>query len=185
MTGLARPYLRHKGESFTSTEVNLPDTPAISDPRTPDIRAIGVVHGGRMVGSSTKMSAKEKRIRILLMERNPVLLEGIASLLRDEPDIELVGSAMSVLAGVDLFRQVQPNVILLDLELAGATSAMTVRELRGVDSDTSIIVLASYELDPAATSVIQAGATAVVAKHQLENSLLNVIRTTRAGQTNT
>jgi two-component system nitrate/nitrite response regulator NarL len=131
------------------------------------------------------MSANERRIRVLLIEPNPVLLEGIASLLRDESDMELVGSAMSTLAGVDLLRQVQPNVILLDLELAGTTSAMTVRELRGVDSNASIIVLASYELDPAATSVIQAGAAAVIAKHQLENSLLDVIRTTRAGGTNT
>lgn len=131
------------------------------------------------------MSAKERRIRILLIEPNPVLLEGIASLLRDEPDMELVGSAMAILAGVDLLRQVQPNVILLDLDLAGTTSAMTVRELRGVDSDASIIVLASYELDPAATSVIEAGAAAVIAKHQLENSLLDVIRTTRAWGTNT
>jgi DNA-binding NarL/FixJ family response regulator len=138
-----------------------------------------------MVESSTRMSANERRIRVLLMEPNPILLEGITSLLRDEPDMELVGSAMSALAGVDLLRQVQPNVILLDLDLAGATSAMTVRELRGVDTDASIIVLASYELDPAATSVIQAGAAAVIAKHQLENSLLDVIRTTRAGRTNT
>lgn len=131
------------------------------------------------------MSANERRIRVLLIEPNPVLLEGIASLLRDESDMELVGSAMSTLAAVDLLRQVQPNVILLDLELAGTTSAMTVRELRGLDSNASIIVLASYELDPAATSVIQAGAAAVISKHQLENSLLEVIRTTRAGGTNT
>jgi len=131
------------------------------------------------------MSANEGRIRVLLIEPNPVLLEGIASLLRDESDMKLVGSAMSTLAGVDLLRQVQPNVILLDLELAGTTSAMTVRELRSVDSNASIIVLASYELDPAATSVIQAGAAAVIAKHQLENSLLDVIRTTRAGGTKT
>jgi DNA-binding NarL/FixJ family response regulator len=92
---------------------------------------------------------------------------------------------MSTLAGIDLLRQVQPNVILVDLELAGTASAMTVRELRGVASNATIIVLASYELDPAAPSVIQAGAAAVIAKHQLENSLLDVIRTTGAGGTNT
>jgi DNA-binding NarL/FixJ family response regulator len=129
------------------------------------------------------MSARANRIRVLLIERNHVLLEGIASLLRDEPDMELVGSAMSTLAGIDLLPQVRPNVILMDLD--GATSAATVRELRGIDSNASIIVLASYELDPAATSVIQAGAAAVIAKHQLESSLLDLIRTTRAGQTNT
>ena len=131
------------------------------------------------------MSANERRIRVLLIEPNPVLLEGIASLLRDESDMELVGSARSTLAGVDLLRQVQPNVILLDLELAGTTSAMTVRELRGVDSNASIIVLASYELDPAAASVTQARAAAIIAKHQLENRLLDVIRTARAGERNT
>ena len=128
------------------------------------------------------MSAREKRIRILLIEPNPVLLEGIAILLGDERDMELVGSAMSSLAGADLLRHVQPHVILMDLDLAGATSAMTVRELRGIDSNASIIVLASYELDPAATSVIQAGAAAVIAKHQLGSSLLDLIRTTRAGR---
>lgn len=131
------------------------------------------------------MSANERRIRVLLIEPNPVLLEGIATLLSDEPDMELVGSAISTLAAVDLLRQVQPNVIVLDLGLAEPSSAIAVRELRGVDSDASIIVLVSYELDPAATSVIQAGATAVIAKHQLESSLVDVIRTARAGRPNT
>jgi DNA-binding NarL/FixJ family response regulator len=125
------------------------------------------------------MSATEKRIEILLIEPNPVLLEGIASLLREEPDMKLVGSAMSLVAAVDLLRQVQPNVILVDLDLA--TSAMTVRELGGADSNAAIIVLANYELDPAVTSVIQAGAAAVIGKHQLESSLVHLIRTTRAG----
>ena len=131
------------------------------------------------------MSANEKRIRILLIESNPVLLEGIASLLRDEPDMELVGSVKSTLAAVELLRQVQPNVILMELDLAGASSDMAVRRLRDASSDASIIVLASYELDPAATSVIKAGAVAVIAKQQLEGSLLDLIRTTRAGRTNT
>jgi DNA-binding NarL/FixJ family response regulator len=131
------------------------------------------------------MSANEKRIRILLIESNPVLLEGIASLLRDEPDMELVGSVKSTVAAVDLLRQVQPNVILMELDLAGANSDIAVRKLRAVASNASIIVLASYELDPAATSVIKAGAGAVIAKHQLESSLVDLIRTTRAGRTNT
>ena len=130
------------------------------------------------------MSANERRVRVLLIEPNPVLFEGIASLLRDEPDMELMGSAMSTLAAVNLLRQVQPHVILMDLDLAGARSGMTVRELHGVDPNASIIVLASYELDRAAGSVIQAGAAAVIAKHQLESGLLNLIRTTRAGRTN-
>jgi DNA-binding NarL/FixJ family response regulator len=138
-----------------------------------------------MVGSSTKMSAAEKRIRILLIEQNPVLLEGIATLLRAEPDMQLVGSATSTLAGIDLLRSVRPNVILFDLDLDGATSASTVQQLREVNSSASIIALASYELDPVASSVIQAGAAAVIAKQQLENSLVDLIRRARAGRTNT
>jgi two-component system response regulator DesR len=138
-----------------------------------------------MVGSSTRVSVNENRIRVLLIEPNPVLLEGIACLLRNERDMELVGSAMSIPGGVDLLRQFQPNVILMDLDLVGATSAMTVRELHSVDSNASIIVLASYELDPAAISVIEAGAAAVIANHQLESNLLDLIRTTRGARTNT
>lgn len=131
------------------------------------------------------MSANKKRIRILLIERNPVLLEGIASLLRDEPDMVLVGSAMSTRAGVDLLRNLRPNVILLGLDLAGVSSAIMTRELRAMDPNLSIIVLTSYELDPAATWAIRAGAGAVIANDQIESSLLELIRTTRAGRTNT
>jgi DNA-binding NarL/FixJ family response regulator len=124
------------------------------------------------------------RIRVLVIERNPILVEGIASLLRDEPDVELAGSAISTLAGIDLLRQVRPNVILMDLDLVGASSAMTVRKLPSACSTASIIVLASYELDPAARSAVQAGAAAVIGKQQLESGLLELIRTTQAGQTN-
>jgi DNA-binding NarL/FixJ family response regulator len=138
-----------------------------------------------MVGSSTKMSPAEKRIRILLIERNTVLLEGIASLFRAEPDMQLVGSATSTLAGLELVRLVHPSVVLFDLDLDGAGSALTVERLRAANSSALIIALASYELDPAATSVIQAGAAAVIAKHQLENSLVDLIRRARSRRTNT
>jgi DNA-binding NarL/FixJ family response regulator len=130
------------------------------------------------------MSANVKQIQILLMEPNPILFEGIANLLSAEPDMALVGSATSTLAGTDLLPQLQPNVILLDLDAAGANSAITFRKLRGAYSNASIIILASYELDPVATSLIQAGAAAVIAKHQLESRLLELIRTTQAGRTN-
>jgi DNA-binding NarL/FixJ family response regulator len=129
------------------------------------------------------MSANEKPIRILLMEPNPVLLQGIASLLSAEPDMELVGSTMSTVAGSHLLPRLQPNIILLDLDPAGVSLANTVRKMRAAYPKASIIILASYELDPAATSVIQAGAAAVVAKHQLGSSLLELIRTTQAGRT--
>jgi two-component system nitrate/nitrite response regulator NarL len=119
------------------------------------------------------------------MEPNPVLFEGIASLLSAEPDLELVGRAMSTHARVDLLPQLQPDVILLDLDPAGASSAITVRKLHGECSNASIIILTSYELDPAAASVIQAGAAAVIAKHQLESNLVELIRRNYAGRTNT
>jgi DNA-binding NarL/FixJ family response regulator len=130
------------------------------------------------------MSVHEKRIRILLMEPNPVLLAGIASLLSAEPDLELVGRAMSTPAGIALLPQLQPDVILLDLDRAGASSAVTVRKLRGERPNVSIIILASYELDPAATLLVRAGAAAVIAKYQLESSLVELIRRTQAGRTN-
>lgn len=115
-------------------------------------------------------------LSVLLIEHNRILLEGLSRLLTGFPDIKVAGVADSASAGLALFDQKRPAVTLIDLELPGATAAILVRQIREIDAGASILILATYELDPACAEAIASGAAAVVAKSQICSMLAPLIR---------
>jgi DNA-binding NarL/FixJ family response regulator len=122
------------------------------------------------------MSEPSDRIDVLIIEHNRILLEGLSHLLSEPPDMEIAGVATTGSAGLTLFEQKRPAVTVIDLELPDTNAAGLVRQIRRLDAQTSILILASYELDPAGAEAIAAGAAAVIAKDQIASTLVPLIR---------
>lgn len=126
------------------------------------------------------MKEHPERIRVLLIEHNRLLLDGLCRLLWDAPDTELVGSASSASAGMTLSKQVGASVIVLDLELPEISAARFVEQLRHLQPDVYILVLATYALDPAGAEAIACGAAGIVAKDQIASRLIPLILSSRS-----
>jgi two-component system NarL family response regulator len=122
------------------------------------------------------MTEHSGRLRVLLIEHNRILLEGLSRLLSELPDMELAGVTSSASAGVALFEQKRPAVTVIDLELPDTTAAGLVRQIRQFDAGAPILILATYELDPAGADAIVSGAAAVIAKDQIASMLVPLIR---------
>ncbi len=116
------------------------------------------------------------KIRVLCVDDHHVVLEGLASLIDRQADMQLIGRALSGEQGLMLFQQLAPDICLVDLRLPGMSGLDLVRELRGRDATAKIIVLTMYQGDEDIYRALENGAATYVLKDALSADLVQTIR---------
>jgi CheY-like chemotaxis protein len=116
-------------------------------------------------------------IRVLAVDHNPLMREGLALLVRLQPDMQLVGTAATAEQAVQMYLDQQPHVTLMDLDLPSGAAIGAIRRIRARDPDARIIGLTTYEPGAAWARALAAGACRCVAKDHLSDSLPGLIRT--------
>jgi DNA-binding NarL/FixJ family response regulator len=120
--------------------------------------------------------AKNPRpIKVLVVDHNPILLQGIAVLIRSQPDMKLVGATGGAAEAIALHRETSPDVTVIDLELS-AGSRTIIRGILSVEPHARLIGLTTSELDRYGNEALPAGVKAVLAKDRLELTLAPLIR---------
>ncbi len=122
------------------------------------------------------MSRVEK-IRVLLVDDNKIVREGLAQLLRLEPDIEIVGEVSDGETALELTRRLHPDVVTMDIHLVGMSGIQTTRAIHAEFPEVRVIGLSIFEDDEIARSMLSAGAANYVAKDGPADALLEAIRT--------
>jgi DNA-binding NarL/FixJ family response regulator len=122
-----------------------------------------------------------EKIKILCVDDHPVMRDGIAFALQTQADMELIGEAKSGEEAVKLFRQLQPDVTLMDLQLPGMNGIKAIETIRQSFPKARIIVLTTYSGDIQAHRALSAGAAGYLLKHMLRTDLLGTIRKVHAG----
>ena len=130
------------------------------------------------------MSDDTKQIRIMTVDDHPVLRQGIAALIADEPDMTLVAEATNGREAIQQFRAHRPDVTLMDLQMAEMNGLDAMIAIRGEFPEARIIVLTTYTGDVQARRALQAGARAYLLKNSLHTELLDTIRAVHAGRKN-
>ena len=128
------------------------------------------------------MTISPSRIRILLADDHPLLRDGVAGLVADQPDMELVGEASTGREAVDQFRKHLPDVALLDLQMPEMNGIDAILAIRAEFPDARIIVLTTYTGDAQILRALKAGAQAYLLKSALRRELLDTIRVVHKGQ---
>ena len=128
------------------------------------------------------MSDDSKQIRILAVDDHPLLRQGIAGLIADEPDMTLVAEASNGREAIHQFRTHRPDITLMDLQMPEMSGLDAMVAILGEFSDARIIVLTTYSGDVQALRAIKAGARAYLLKNSLHKELLGAIRAVNAGR---
>ena len=116
------------------------------------------------------------KIRILAVDHNPLLREGLSLLIRLQPDMELVGVAASGEEAIQAFTQYRPSVTLMDLDLPSAMGITAIQEILKIDPGACVIGSSTYEWDESCTQALRAGARSCITKDRLNRDLAALVR---------
>jgi DNA-binding NarL/FixJ family response regulator len=121
-------------------------------------------------------------IKLLVVDDHPVVRDGLSSMFARDPEFVVVGEAADGAEAVRCAEALQPDVILMDLRMAGMDGVTAIAELvrRGVPS--RVLVLTTYDTDSHVLPAIEAGATGYLLKDAPRAELLRAVRAAARGE---
>jgi DNA-binding NarL/FixJ family response regulator len=120
-------------------------------------------------------------IRVLAVDDHPVFRDGLAAMISNEHDMQIVGEGCNGCEAIALYKQHRPDVTLLDLQMPEMNGIDAIEAIRKENPSARIIVLTTYAGDLLAQKALKAGALGYVLKGMIRKELLDAIRAVRKG----
>jgi two-component system NarL family response regulator len=121
-------------------------------------------------------------IRVLIADDHPLVRRGLAAIINMEDDATVVGEAGDGDEAVALWRQLKPDVTLMDLRMPKVEGVQAIRQIRAEDPAAGIIVLTTFDHDEDIYAGLRAGAKAFLLKDVEPEELFRCIRAVRDGE---
>ena len=131
---------------------------------------------------ATEPAPGGKRIRVLIADDHAVVRRGLAAIINLEEDVQVIGEASDGEEAVALWRQLRPDVTLMDLRMPGVEGVEAIDRIHDEDSAAAIIVLTTFDHDEDIYAGLRAGAKAYLLKDVQPEELFRCIRTVHAGE---
>jgi DNA-binding NarL/FixJ family response regulator len=120
-------------------------------------------------------------IRILVVDDHPIVRDGLVAVLEDRPDFQVAGAAGSVEEAVAMAERLDPDLVLLDLELPDRDGVEAIPELTAKAPNTRVLVFTAYDNDEHVFGAIKAGAKGYLLKGATGDEIARAIRIVHGG----
>jgi len=136
-----------------------------------------------MLPAEATTIAPAAKATVLLVDDHALLRTGVANIINQEPDLEVVAEAGNGEEGVVAFERFHPDVTLVDLRMPVMEGVELVRQIRERDPRARVIILTTYDTDDEISRALKAGAKAYALKDIAAGDLVACIRDVLAGKT--
>jgi len=133
--------------------------------------------------SPSESPAAAGKATVLLVDDHALLRTGVANIINQEHDLQVVAEASNGVEAVAAFERHRPDVTLLDLRMPVMEGVEAVRQIRDRDPRARVVVLTTYDTDDEISRALKAGAKAYVLKDISADQLIGCIRDVLAGKT--
>jgi two-component system NarL family response regulator len=120
-------------------------------------------------------------IRVMVADDHPVVRIGLSAIVGAQPDMAVAAEARNGREAVDLYRQHQPDVLLIDLRMPVLSGLDAVLAIRGEFPASRIIVLTTYDTDEDIVRALKAGVQGYLLKDSVGEAMLEAVRAVYAG----
>lgn len=127
------------------------------------------------------MDAIEK-IKVLIVDDHQVVRQGLRTFLELQEDVLVVGEAGDGQTAVEMVRQLNPNVVLMDLVMPRLDGVSATRQVKSLSTEVKVIALTSFTEDDKVFPAIQAGASSYLLKDVSPDDLVDAIRAVHRGE---
>ncbi|MBE9182259.1 response regulator transcription factor [Oculatella sp. LEGE 06141] len=128
------------------------------------------------------MTIESSLIRVLIADDHAVFRQGLTTIIDRDPNMTVIGQAEDGQQAIDLYREHQPDVTLMDLRMPQIGGVEAITAICAEFKPARIIVLTTYDGDEDIYRGLQAGAKGYLLKDTKSNELLNAVRTVHRGQ---
>lgn len=119
---------------------------------------------------------------ILIADDHPVVRDGLKSLIRREPEFEVIGEANDGEEAISMAQSLRPDVLLLDIGMPKKNGLSVLQEIKTSLPGTHVLILSQYDLEEYLFTVLRHGALGYLLKETSGEELLSAIRTVAEGK---
>jgi len=123
-----------------------------------------------------------KKIKVLLVDDHPLVREGLATLIRQQADLEICGEAENEPQALALIGTAQPDVTIVDITLENGSGLELVKSIKAIYPGVTVLVLSMHDEELYAERALRAGARGYLMKREAAKKVIVGIRTVLAGQ---
>lgn len=128
------------------------------------------------------MTGGDERIRVLIADDHPIMRDGIAAAIESGTDMVVVGQAADGAEAIVRYREMHPDVALIDLQMPGVDGLQAIATISGEHPAARVIVLTSYPGDARVKRALSLGAGAYLLKTATREEILGAIRSVMNGR---
>jgi DNA-binding NarL/FixJ family response regulator len=122
------------------------------------------------------------KIRVLLADDHPIVRTGIRTMLQGATDIDVVAEAKSGAEALALVEQLQPDVLLLDMEMPGMSGVDVAKKLKLLDSPVRVLALSAYDDAQYVRNLLASGAAGYLTKEEAPEMIIDAVRGVARGE---
>ena len=135
-----------------------------------------------MKKKSAASSPAQKKSRILIIDDHVMVREGVAEIIKHEPDLDVCGTATTAHEGIEAVRKLKPDLILVDITLPGKNGIEFIKDVRAMNPDLRILVMSMHDESLYVDRVLRAGGRGYIRKQEGGEKLIAALRRVVRGE---